>query len=269
MQAPADLLAIPALIAMAACIGKDVVIRPKAHDTWTERACLWGMLVQPPGSMKSAALSKGMTPLRRIQDKWFREDQRELAEWLEKKKEADLRGKAWERECAKLMKKPEEGYDCVLPPRPRCIDDLPPKPKLRRLITQDATVEKLADLMVETRGMSLVRDELAGFVENMSRYNAGSDRQFYLEAYSGGSFAVDRIGRGEQIIDDLYLNICGGIQPSVAAKLFSTVNGVDDGFFDRFGLIAFPDMPENWELVDRLPNWDLQGISHRDRRHVG
>jgi hypothetical protein len=253
MQAPPDLLAIPVLITLAGCIGKDPVIRPKAHDDWAERACLWGMVIQPPGSMKSAAIAKATAPLRHIEARWRKEDAQKHAEWSELKDEALLREKAWQRECAKLMKDKENGYDVELPPKPRAVDELPEEPKPRRLVAQDVTVEKLGDLMIESRGLSLVRDELSGWVLNMSRYNTGSDRQFYLEAYSGGAFAIDRIRRGELYIPDVYINIVGGIQPSVAKNLFSIRDGSGDGFLDRFGLIAFPDLPDDWELVDRWP----------------
>ena len=251
MQAPPDLVAIPALVALAGCIGKDAVIRPKRRDDWQERACLWGNVIQPPGSMKSACVSKATSALRRVQAAWSEADAETRADWLGKKAEADLRVKAWEGECAKRLK---ANANATLPPKPHAAEALPPEPKPRRIVTSDATIEKLAELMVESRGMTLVRDELAGWLLNMARYNAGSDRQFYLEAYSGGSFSIDRIRRGEMVVPDLYINIIGGIQPSVARKLFDTGDGGDDGFLDRFGLIAYPDLPDDWTLVDRWPD---------------
>ena len=256
MQAPPDLLAIPALIMLAGCIGKDAVIRPKRHDDWAERACLWSMVIQPPGSMKSAAIAKATAALRHIEARWRKEDKQKHAEWSELKADADFRLKAYEKDFAQAMK--SGGYDGPPPPKPRAVDDLPEEPKPRRLVAQDVTAEKLGELMVDSRGLTLVRDELSGWVLNMSRYNAGSDRQFYLEAYSGGPGVVDRIRRGELYIPDVYVNIVGGIQPSVAKKLFSVQDGSDDGFLDRFGLIAFPDLPDEWQLVDRWPETGLR-----------
>ena len=251
MQTPPDLLVIPALVALAGCIGKNAVIRPKRHDDWQERACLWGNIIQPPGSMKSAAVAKATAPLRRVQAAWGEADAETRGEWLEKKADADLRIKAWESICAKILK---NDANATLPPKPRAAESLPPEPKPRRIVTTDATVEKLAELMIESRGLTLVRDELAGWLLNMTRYNGGSDRQFYLEAYSGGSFAIDRIRRGEMVVPDLYINIIGGIQPAVARKLFDTSGEGDDGLLDRFGLIAYPDLPNDWKLVDRWPD---------------
>ena len=255
MQAPPDLLAIPALVALAGCIGKDAVLRPKVRDDWQERACLWGLPIQPPGSMKTAAISKATASLRRAQAAWSEEDGKARSDWLDIKAEADLRIKAWESDCSKRLK---SNPDATLPPKPKAAEGLPPEPKPRRIVTTDATVEKLAELMIESRGLTLVRDELAGWLLNMARYNAGSDRQFYLESYSGGSFSIDRIRRGEMVVPDLYINIIGGIQPAVARKLFDVAEGGDDGLLDRFGLIAYPELPDDWTLVDRWPDTNIR-----------
>ena len=123
----------------------------------------------------------------------------------------------------------------------------------------DATIEAIADAMVNSRGLTLIRDELSGLVANMSRYNKGSDRPFYLECHAGGYYTVDRIIRGRQIIPEVYLNIFGGIQPKVAKKAFASAeSGEDDGFFERFGLICYPD-PIPWTGVkDEPPQRDFK-----------
>jgi Protein of unknown function (DUF3987) len=121
------------------------------------------------------------------------------------------------------------------------------------LVMTDATIEAMADAMVESRGLTMVRDELSGWVNNMSRYSKGDDRQFYLECYSGGAYAVDRIIRGRQIVPDIYLNVVGGIQPKIAKKAFQiSEEGADDGFFERFGIICYPDLPD-WQGVKDIP----------------
>ncbi|HAJ19769.1 MAG TPA: hypothetical protein DCL95_06855, partial [Rhodospirillaceae bacterium] len=48
----------------------------------------------------------------------------------------------------------------------------------------------------------------------------------------GGQYAVNRIGRGAFIIDNLSISILGGIQPE---KIKSVINGADDdGMIQRF-----------------------------------
>lgn len=86
--------------------------------------------------------------------------------------------------------------------------------------TSDATIEKLADLMQLSPALTLDRT-ISGLVGSFNRYAKGEgDRQFFLEAYSGGAYTVDRIGRGTVRISDLYLCILGGTQPDKARELF-------------------------------------------------
>ena len=125
----------------------------------------------------------------------------------------------------------------------------------------NATIEAMADAMVESRGLTMVRDELSGWVNNMSRYSKGDDRQFFLECHSGGAYAVDRISRGRQIVTDIYLNVVGGIQPKVAKKAFQlSEDGADDGFFERFGIICYPDLPDWQGVKDAPPEGDYKNL---------
>ena len=50
-------------------------------------------------------------------------------------------------------------------------------------------------------------------------------------------------------------NVIGTIQPAKAQKLLDPNDKKvdDDGFFERFGIMAFPDMPE-FIFIDRAPN---------------
>ena len=121
-----------------------------------------------------------------------------------------------------------------------------------RRATSDATIEKLADLMQHSPGLALVRDEISGLVGSFNRYAKGEgDRQFYLEAYSGGAYTVDRIGRGTVRVSDLYLSILGTTQVDKAREMFG--EGPDDGFTARVNAI-YPDVPPDWHEVDRYPD---------------
>jgi len=257
MQTRLDMVAISMIIVCAGLIGKDVYLRPKSRDNWKERPCLWGMLISPPASMKSQALSEGTVPLRRIQASMAEGDAERLKEWKTLKSEVNSRLKAHKRICDNLLK---EDPNAALPPIPDAAAALPNAPNPRRLLTSDATIEKLADLMIESPGLTLARDELAGFLLNMSRYNAGSDRQFYLECHSGGGYSVDRIIRGTQSIKSLYLNIIGTIQPGVARKLFSINPDETDGFFERFGLMIYPEPLPVYTHTDRWPCRDKRKL---------
>jgi hypothetical protein len=79
--------------------------------------------------------------------------------------------------------------------------------------------------------------------------------------HGGGYYTVDRVIRGRQIIPEVYLNTFGGIQPKVARKAFASAeSGEDDGFFERFGLLCYPD-PIPWTGVkDELPQRDFKQL---------
>ena len=86
----------------------------------------------------------------------------------------------------------------------------------------------------QPRGCLLVRDELAGFFGDMNRYNNGSgDRAFWLEAYGGGDFSVERLSRDPVRIDRLTIGVVGGIQPDRLADLLMKERD-DDGMLARF-----------------------------------
>jgi hypothetical protein len=234
MGVPFDVLALPALVGIAGAIGKGAILKAKRHDlSWDERPCIWGALIMPKGSLKSPAIKAAMSPLRAAQAQARERWHEEVRDW-EARQERTSKG--------------------AIKPDP---DD--PKPKEPKIVLGDATIEAIADAMVDSRGLTLIRDELSGLVANMSRYNKGSDRPFYLECHAGGYYTVDRVIRGRQIIPEVYLNIFGGIQPKVARKAFASAeSGEDDGFFERFGLVCYPD-PIAWNGVkDEPPKRDFK-----------
>ena len=127
-----------------------------------------------------------------------------------------------------------------------------------RLIVNDATVEKLGELLNQNKhGLLLERDELAGFLSKMERDECQSERAFYLEAFNGdGSFVYDRIGRGTVHIECATVSIIGGAQPSRVAPLVrgAMTGERDDGLIQRFQLAVWPNDIRDWIWTDRRPN---------------
>ena len=59
----------------------------------------------------------------------------------------------------------------------------------------------------------------------------GSERAFFLRAYTGGPHIVDRVSRGIVSLNNLLLTVCGGgIQPD---RLASFKDLMDDGLWQR------------------------------------
>ena len=95
------------------------------------------------------------------------------------------------------------------------------EPPCPRLVVNDATVEKLGELLNENQnGLLLIRDELPGFLAKMESEECQGERAFYLEAFNGdGRFTYDRIGRGTVVIENCTLSLVGGVQPSRLAPI--------------------------------------------------
>ena len=80
---------------------------------------------------------------------------------------------------------------------------------------------------------------MAGWLLNLARYsNEGTDRPFWLEAYNGGPYQVDRQKYPIPIyVPHLTVPAFGTIQPE---RLSDLLNGADDGLASRF-LWAWPE----------------------------
>lgn len=137
-----------------------------------------------------------------------------------------------------------------------------------RYLTQDATVERLGELLRENpRGILVARDELAGWLRTMDKPGREGDREFYLEGWNGsGSYTFDRIGRGTVHIDAVTISICGGIQPGkLSAYIADAVEegGGADGLLQRLQLLVWPDSLGEWKQADRAPDGPAQELAFR------
>lgn len=76
---------------------------------------------------------------------------------------------------------------------------------------------------------------MAGWIGSLEKYTSGrgsaADRAFFLQAFNGGPYGVDRISRGTVAVDNLGLTIAGGIQPD---RLHQLGDLTSDGLWQRF-----------------------------------
>src|SRR4051794_6337188 len=74
----------------------------------------------------------------------------------------------------------------------------PAPPKGARCIINDATPEKVAEILSrKPSGSLMVHDELPRWLGGFERYNSGqSPRAFYLTSWNGGPFNKDRVAKG-------------------------------------------------------------------------
>lgn len=229
---PVDYPAIAFLVSCASLIGGKRKVRPYTTSPWCEPCILWAGVVGDPSSRKSPALDVVTAPLREIERDQAEQHKDDKREWHERCERSKASRKHWQDALAKAVKDGTEA-----PPMPTDADE-PEEPVRRRAMIMDATPEAVGSILEgNPQGTLHFRDELAGWLQSFDRYSPGG-REFWLEAYGGRPFVIDRKGaKGPLTIPFNGVSVLGGIQPSkMAAALLSSP---DDGLVARF-LWAWP-----------------------------
>lgn len=265
MQVPIDYLAAPLIIYLGTAIGRKRGVRVRPGTDWVEFPNLWGMIIGKPSLMKSPAMKAMQKPLARLikQAKYIHEGSQ--LQYVSLHDRWKILKKVQEDQFKKeIEKKLKSGVavplDKIGEPN---IEQEPQAPKLKRYRTDDATIEKLGELLIENpHGILLFRDELSGWLCSFEKQGRENDRPFFLESWSGKEdFHVDRIGRGSLYIPSLYVSIIGSIQPGPLMRYIqAAVKGGsgDDGFIQRFQVMVWPKVSEPWQLVKSVPPHDLE-----------
>ena len=233
--------ALAALVVMAGCIGNRAAVILKKG--WVEPAILWAALVGKSGTIKSVVLRHVTRPLLEL----FKN---ERDAFVEKTREYNIAMERYSVVLSKWKSGQKKG-----PPTDPPLE--PEKPRERRLLVSDVTIEKLAALLGENPlGLLVVRDELAGLVNSFDRYagGKGSDLQSWLSMNDGGALLVDRKSDGSTFVEMASVSLLGTIQPFTLKNVFGTVER-EAGFLARILLAFPPDRPSLWtedELPDQL-----------------
>lgn len=197
-------LAMACLAVCSAAITDEIQLQVKQHDpSWRESARLWVGLVGAPSMKKSPILSAAARPLKRLDGNLMRA-------YMEKVR----------------------AYD-ALPASERKQAE---RPRQERRVISDATVEAAQEVLRDSpRGVLSLQDELSGWFGQMDKYAPGkgsqADRGFWLQAYNGGSYSLNRIGRGASYIPNCSMCLLGGIQPEPIRALAGDTT--DDGLIQR------------------------------------
>lgn len=217
--APPDYVAGALLAATAAAIGN--ARWAGAWDGWSEPPCLWVALVGDPSSGKSPGADAVTNALRKIESEEFEA----FKPTLQKHEAATERARAelarWKSDCEKSGKDGRE-----LPNKPLTAElvDAPIPPSL---VLHDLTPEALGVVLQGNPcGVLVQRDELAGWLGSMYRYDkSGAARAFFIEAYGGRAYRIDRKQAAPILIPHLTISLLGGMQPD---KFVSLVRDTDD-----------------------------------------
>ncbi len=258
MQCPPDYVAAGMLVMISSIIGAGCGIFPKKKDDWMVIPNLWGGVVGRPSTMKTPAMSEAMKPMDALTMTAKQEFDLVISKHLAEMEAFKARREA----IVGDMKSAAKGKDKT--PSMDCLKDdfakleEPKPPVWRRYVTNDATIEKMAELQATNpRGLMLFRDELVGLFATWDKDGHEADRTFYMEGWNGDrSHTSDRIGRGTTHVENLCVSLFGGIQPTkLTSYLHAAMRGLNnDGLVQRLQVLVYPDELPAWELVDRPAN---------------
>lgn len=254
MQTPIDFAAAATVVVLAGSVNRRATIQPKERDDgWAVVPNLWGANVGAPGLLKSPLLNTVTAPLHATDELWRQEHQSSLDEFELEKEEAELELAAWRESYKSATKKGK-----TKPIRP---DSSLKPPVRRRLIVVDATFEKLHEILAENpAGVLVNRDELTGWLSELDRIGREGERAFFLSAWNGDTpHTIDRIGRGSIHVPACCVSLFGNIQPARLRTYLGDAledGPANDGLFQRFQVLVWPDTPRDWRLIDRPPDAD-------------
>ena len=197
------------LFTVSSIIGNSKKIRVKS--VWIDTPNIWIAIIGRRGTMKTPTINFGIAPLKHDERNYAEDFKNEMRVWNVTK----------------------EGN----------------KPKRKQRYSNDVTVEGLIKALQENpNGMGLFKDELNGFFEEMSRYKAGGNLEFYLSAFSGGMYTKNRMTYDAITIDDIFLSIIGSVQPEVLKSI--SQNNTVNGMIDRWLFVKSKDQVYEFDFND-------------------
>jgi hypothetical protein len=248
---PPDYVAAPLLASISALIGHSRWAQ--ATPGWTEPPHLWIAAVGDSGDGKSPGadcLMRDVLPA--IERRMLADFPDRLREWRADAEFAKAARERWLREVRIAEK-------LGAPPPPPPVSGGVFEPQAPRLRQHDVTIERVATLLslAAPKGLLIVRDELAGWIEGMRSYNRAG-RAFWIEAYGGRPYRVERQTQPDPIvIPRLAVAVYGGTQPD---KLALLMREADDGLLGRL-LWAWPE-PVRFRLGHAAPGteWAIRAL---------
>lgn len=197
-------------------------LKVKVKNGWIDNCSVWISVIGNAGVGKTPDLNLVVNPLKEL-------NKIEIKRYIERYNKYE--------EFTKLEKKDKEVSETIAEPIPT------------QFLVDDITNEGLVDhAQYLPKGVGVYKDELAGWFLDMNKYRAGSDKQFWLSAWSGQTFSQNRKTAGNVYLEKPFIPILGGIQPKIF-KEFMTAENKDSGFLDR---MLFCDPNKKAEYIPRV-----------------
>ncbi len=239
-QVPPDLPGMLVLATVAACCAATAEF--EGAPGWREPLNLYVIVALGPGNRKSAVFAEAVRPLLEF-------------ERLERERTADSRRLANSRHAAALrrIERAEKALADADEPQDRqaaeraledavaALRDAPAAPELR-LVSDDATPERLTTLLAEQGGrMAVLSAEaaLVGVVAGRYAKNGAPNLDVLLKGHSGDPLVTDRMGREMVRVERPALTLGLAVQPEVVREIVRIPGAVGRGLPQRF-LFAVP-----------------------------
>jgi hypothetical protein len=228
LRFPHDYTGTAILTAISCAVGTTVKLKVK--ESWYEYGSLYCCLVGNAGANKTHPVNHAFIPIREL-DKARHENYNILL-----------------KEYSDYSKLNEKQKEKVTPVQ---------EPILEKSLMANFTPEILTKRLYQNpRGLTVLSDELATFLEGMNNYSKTDQSSTYLSFWSNQQTSIDRIGAPIPLLINLpYLSIIGGIQPRMLSKLFP-MQKQNNGFYQRF-LFAFPEATFKEPISDEESSLEL------------
>ena len=135
---------------LSAAIGRRVLVRPKIENDFSIIPNLWGALIAPPSVKKSPLYKEAIKPLMKAEKQKFEEHKEAFTNYKNMLIEYKIALKKYEKSIGenKVVTIPKE----------------PIEPKRTRYVTQDTTIEALAEILIDNpNGILNTVDEVLNY----------------------------------------------------------------------------------------------------------
>ncbi|MCP3976728.1 MAG: DUF3987 domain-containing protein, partial [bacterium] len=262
-QTPVDLAG--CLVLSACAVGLGGRYRVEVRSGWDEPTNLFVVVVLDSGNRKSAVVSDTTGPiLVHERSEWERLES-EIREAETHRRILQKRLREAEKAASKADPSDREQLERLAIEAANELGRLhvPPRP---RLIADDVTPEKLAELVSEHGGRFAVLSAEGGVFELLAgRYSNNSSPNFdvFLKGHAGDPLRVDRIGRSPDRVDRPALTVGLAVQNDVLRGLASKPGFRGRGLLARF-LYSIPVSPLGRRMINAPPVPDsVRRIYHR------
>jgi hypothetical protein len=229
-QTPLEMAGALAIAALAACTQKRYII--EVRKNWHEPLCTYVLVSAKPAERKSGVFSDILSPVYDFCSKHNKDNAVEFEknaaqlEILERKINI---AKKQEAEC--LKEKTKSNLEALLKEKTEFERKIPLK-----LTIEDSTPEKLVDIAATQNNALFLASPDCDLIDYVAsgRYENSGGLSVYLRGYDGERVELDRITRGEQIVEKLLLSIALTVQPYVVESFFSNRKNTGRGLTARF-----------------------------------